>query len=266
MTLTKIPHDIVQGLIAIGSSFKNQFNNPKIFICGWLPHEERFSNNRVIIGEINYHLNFKCSANNFHFIDQNNGWTLNNGTLDFLLFYWDGLHLVEKSNLKSWKSILKAVNSTIFGSRIPNCYKNSVCSTDFNLNLKDFPTLPCIVSVHNSTAFSKFIFKVVSTSSVVSGKLIFDNVHPSKLVSANSVRTGKPISNRNVCPSKTVSASSVSPGKPIYGHNMLVLTFFIQVNQLLVVIFVQVNPRVILEIEGSVQHRYKRALFPYKNL
>ena len=31
------PHDIVQGLFVIGSSFKNRFNNPNIFICGLLP-------------------------------------------------------------------------------------------------------------------------------------------------------------------------------------------------------------------------------------
>ena len=86
------------------------------------------------------------------------------------------------------------------------------------------------------------------------------------------VRAGKPISNRNVCPSKTVSASSVGPGKPICGGNvppskpvssispgkpicgsndvslndMLVLLFFIQVNQLLLVIFLQENPLVIV--------------------
>ena len=35
-----------------------------------------------------------------HCIDQSNGWTLNNGTLDFSLFYSDDLHLVEKCNLE----------------------------------------------------------------------------------------------------------------------------------------------------------------------
>ena len=84
------PHDIVQGLIAIGSSFENRFNNPKIFICGLLPHDELFCFNRVIIDKINDLLSFKCSINNFHFIDQSNRWTLNNDTLDFFanLFGW----------------------------------------------------------------------------------------------------------------------------------------------------------------------------------
>ena len=97
ITLTKIPpYDIVQGLIAIVSSFKNRFNNPNTFICGLLPHDECFSINRFIIDEINDLFSFKCSVNNFHFIDQSNRWTLNNGTLNFSLFYLDGLHLVKK--------------------------------------------------------------------------------------------------------------------------------------------------------------------------
>ena len=92
-----------------------------------------------------------------------------------------------------------------------------MCSTDFNLNLEDFPTLPCIVPVRNSVCFSKSIFKVVGTSSVCPGKPICDsNVPSSKPVSASSGHTGKPISNRDVLPSKIVSASSVSLGKSIY--------------------------------------------------
>ena len=53
-------HDIVQGLITIGSSFKIRFNNPNIFFCGLLPHDECFSINRVVIDETNDFLSFKC--------------------------------------------------------------------------------------------------------------------------------------------------------------------------------------------------------------
>ena len=91
---------------------------------------------------------------------------MDNGTLDFSLFYSDGLHLVQKGNLKLGKSILKAIDSTITGSRIPSRYKNAVCSTDFNLNLEDFPTLPRTVPVCNPVSFNKSKFKFVSTSSV----------------------------------------------------------------------------------------------------
>ena len=261
------PYDIVQGLIVIGSVFKNQCNNPNIFICGLLPRNEYVSVNRVIIDEINYLLSFRCSVNNFHFIDRSKGWTLDNGTLDFSLLYSDGLHLVQKGNLKLGKS-------TISGSRIPSHYKNAVCSTDFNLNLEDFPTLPRTVPVCNPISFNKSMFKVVSTSFTRPSKPICDsNVPPSTPVSTCSFRASKPISNRNVRPSKTVSASSVSPGKPICGSKVSLsehvstiifhpskpiigsnvrsskpvsIVLFVRVNQFSVVVFMQVNPFVLL--------------------
>ena len=155
------PYDIVQGLIAISSSFKNRFNNPNIFICGLLPCNECVSIIRVIIDEMNNLLSFKGSRNNLHFIDQSKGWILDNSTLDLALFYSDGLHLFQKGNLKLGKSILKAIDSTITGSRIACHYKNAVCSTIFNLNLEDFSTLPCTVPVCNLVSFNKSIFKVV---------------------------------------------------------------------------------------------------------
>ena len=55
--------------------------------------------------------------------------------MDFSLFYSDGLHLVEKGNLKLGKSILKAIDS----NSNANPYKNAVC---FSLNECDFPSLP----------------------------------------------------------------------------------------------------------------------------
>ena len=55
--------------------------------------------------------------------------------MDVSLFYSDGLHLVEKGNLKLGKSILKAIDS----NSNANPYKNAVC---FNLNECDFPPLP----------------------------------------------------------------------------------------------------------------------------
>ena len=120
--------------------------------------------NRVIIDEINDLPSFKCSVNNFHFINQSNRWTLNNGALDFLPFYSDDPYLVGKGNLKLGNSILKAIDSIITGSRIQYRYKDAVWSTDFNLNLEDFPILPSIVPDCNSVSFSKSIFKVVGTS------------------------------------------------------------------------------------------------------
>ena len=52
---------------------------------------------------------------------------MNNCALDFSLFYSDGLHLVERANLKLGKSLSKAPDSNSNASP----YKNAVC---FNLN------------------------------------------------------------------------------------------------------------------------------------
>ena len=63
------PYDIAQGLIAIGSVFKNQSSNPNIFICGILPRDECFSIVRLIINEVNDLLKSKCLVESFHFIN-----------------------------------------------------------------------------------------------------------------------------------------------------------------------------------------------------
>ena len=109
-----------------------------------------------------------------------------------------------------------------------------MCSTDFNLNLEDFPQLPRIVPVCNSVSFSKSI-KWIITSSISPGEPICDsNVPASDTVSARFVCTSKPISSRNVRPSKTVYASFVSPifgssaraSKPICAVNVHVSKLF----------------------------------------
>ena len=90
---------------------------------------------KLTINEINDLLESRCLFKSFHFINQNSFWKLNNGALNCSLFFCDGLHLVEKGNLKLVKSILKAIDS----NSNANPYKNAVC---FNLNEYDFPPLP----------------------------------------------------------------------------------------------------------------------------
>ena len=104
-------------------------------------------------------------------------WIVNNGAVDVLLLYVNCLYLVGKYNLELGKSILKAIDFTIIGSRIPYCYKNAVCSTDFNLNLEDFSTLPRFVLARNFVSQSKSIFKVV-----VNALVIFLQLNPLVLV------------------------------------------------------------------------------------
>ena len=115
--------------------FKDQSGNPNIFFCGILPRVEFFSINRLIINEVNDLLKPKCLVKHFHFINQSNGWTLNNSALEFLFFYLNDLHLVEKANLELGKSILKAIDSN---SNV-NPYKK--CSM-LQLNECDFSALP----------------------------------------------------------------------------------------------------------------------------
>ena len=129
------PYDMVQGLISIASVFKNQASNPNAFISGILPRDESFSINRLTINEVDDLLKSKRLVKSFHFINPSNGSELNNGTSNFSLFYSDGLHLVEKGNLKLDKSILKATDS----NSNANPYKNAVC---FDLHECDFPPLP----------------------------------------------------------------------------------------------------------------------------
>ena len=74
-----------------------------MFIYGIFPRDETFLVKRLIINNVNVRRIFKFSVKSFHSINQNNGWTVNQGALDFLLFYSDGLHLVKRGNLRLGK-------------------------------------------------------------------------------------------------------------------------------------------------------------------
>ena len=65
------PYDIVQGLIAINSVFKNSSSNPNIFICGILPCDESFSISRLITNEVNNLLKIKMFSYKFSFYKSN---------------------------------------------------------------------------------------------------------------------------------------------------------------------------------------------------
>ena len=123
-------------MIAIGPIFKNQFNNPNIFICGILPSDECFVMNRLFFNEINDLLKFKCSVKSYHYINQSNGWLVKNGILYSPFFFADGLYLGEKDNLKLRQS--QTIDSIITIPRITNPYKNEVC---LKLNEGDLPLL-----------------------------------------------------------------------------------------------------------------------------
>ena len=205
----------------------------------------------VIIDEKNDPLSFKSLVNNFHFINQSNKWTLNNGGLDFRLFYSDSLHLVENlfENVKVGKSIFKAIDSLITCSRSIYGYKNAVCSTDINLNQGDFPTLLCIVPVCDSScyldtaSFVKSISKVVSTSSVFQVNplaiVMFLQVNPLVLALFEQVKPLVKETSVRVKLSVLVLLVQANPFVIIMlvWVNLLVLVFFVQANLLLLVLF-----------------------------
>ena len=95
------PHDIADGVIETASVFKQKYpTSLNIYICGLLPRDESCSINRVIIDQVNDILKYKCVNEGFYFIDQSNGWTHDNGELNFKLYYKDSVHLIENDNAK----------------------------------------------------------------------------------------------------------------------------------------------------------------------
>ena len=99
-------YDISDGIIDVGLSFKKKKSSLRIFICGLLPRDEKWSVNRLYIEEINKLLESKCKKFQFNFIEQGHDWINENGTLNASLYYRDNLHLVEKGNIKLSKSIV----------------------------------------------------------------------------------------------------------------------------------------------------------------
>ena len=112
------PCELVNGLIATADVLKKKCNNPKIIICGPIPGDESWSVNRIIIKEINDLLNYKCSRNIFLFVEQCNGWTQENRSLDYSLFYKDSLHLLEKGNTKRAKFTLAPIINPVYSNTV----------------------------------------------------------------------------------------------------------------------------------------------------
>ena len=86
---TDSPYDIAQCLIDIGVCFRNRSSKIKIFISVIFPRDACYSVNRMLIKEINISLKCKCALHILNFIEQEQGWTDKNDTLDPSLFYRD---------------------------------------------------------------------------------------------------------------------------------------------------------------------------------
>ena len=82
-------------------------------------------------------LKHKCSRKNFLFVEQCSGWTQENEDLDYLLFYKDSLHLLEKGKTKLAKSILAPIIIPVYGNTVNNfVYDDAVhfLSKDFDFH------------------------------------------------------------------------------------------------------------------------------------
>ena len=112
-----------------------------------------------------------------------------------------------------------------------------MCSTDFNLNLKDFPTLSSIVPARNSVSLVNSLLKLL---------LLVPFVQVNSFVIVIFLK--KKLKKKK---KKAVSASFVRASKPISQHvNMLVLVMFVQVNLLVVLMPV---PVILLVLATFVQ-------------
>ena len=142
---TDFPYDIAQCLIDIGVCFRDRSSRITIFIS----RDECYSVNKMLIKEINTIL--KCTLHSFNFIEQEQGWTDNNDTLDPSLFYHDKLHLIQKGHTKLSESIITSKEernidqNTHFNKTSNKKYKQFIktykMATSFKLNHADFPSL-----------------------------------------------------------------------------------------------------------------------------
>ena len=152
----------------IAVTLRRKYNFLNIVFCGLLPRDENWSVNRIYIKEINDYLSDKCNLNGVNFIKQN-GWILQIGSLKANLFYVDNLHLIQDGNIKLSESIVtvikpnsKTTESVSMLSKLLNQ------AADFSFIYKDFPPLPCSMTVCNFVRSSK----PVCTSHVRSKKLV----------------------------------------------------------------------------------------------
>ena len=102
--------------ISISVCSQNCSSKVKIFISRILHRNDCYSVNRILVQEVDIILKCKCTFHHFNFIEQEQGWTNNNDTLDPSLFNdQDKLHLLQKGNIKLSEFIITATEDTNIG-------------------------------------------------------------------------------------------------------------------------------------------------------
>ena len=140
---TDSPTDIADCIVNIGSCLREISSNINVFICGLIPRDEGWSVNRVLIKDVNRILKYLCLKHDFSFIDQSNGWTLPNGSLDLSLFFRDSLHVIENGNIRLVKFIIILITNNLcfikyWYSCKDTCKNKASVSFVLTLNEADF--------------------------------------------------------------------------------------------------------------------------------
>ena len=130
------PIEIINGILAIGNSFKKRYPDKSVIICGLLPQDSPTCSNRTAIDYINHHLKNICESNKFNYINPGNEWTKPNDDLDMNLFFHDKLHLIEQSCIKFSTMIENEINRISSVTNNMNTYK--ICPQQ---NKDEYPPL-----------------------------------------------------------------------------------------------------------------------------
>ena len=96
------------------------------------------------IKKVNQILKLKHDKSPYTFVSYNSGWTLANGSLNANLYYSDGLHVVEKGNLKLAESIFNSIevsNDFICHNHNNKFSKSNKMAVSFKLSKTHFPPL-----------------------------------------------------------------------------------------------------------------------------
>ena len=112
------PLKIAKGLINIGCLLKKNYKNFHVFVSCLLPRDDEKSLKRSLLYAVNRYVKEFCT-NQFHYIDLDCGWTLNNH-LNTELFCSNNFHFNRKGNEKLSKLFISKIESLQITLRCQN--------------------------------------------------------------------------------------------------------------------------------------------------
>ena len=138
------PLKIAEGLINIACILKKNYKDLHIFVSCLLPRDDEKSVKRSLLYAVNCYLKGLCT-NQFHYIDLDSGWTLNNH-LNAKLFRSDNLHLNRKVYEKLSKLFISKIESLQITVRRQNlkAQRNYTEAVSFSIVDDQFPPLSSV--------------------------------------------------------------------------------------------------------------------------